>query len=337
MKSVVLKDAGGVDSLHLIDGPDPAPGPSEVVVRMRAAALNYRDLLVVKGGYGSKQRIENLIPLCDGAGEVAAVGAGVTRFKVGDRVMANPFRDWISGPPTEAKLASSIGSMLDGCLSEMRLFGEPALVATPEHLSDVEAAACPCAGLTAWSAIVTQGAVAPGDVVLIQGTGGVSLFALQFAKLAGALTVVTSSSDEKLERVKALGADLMINYRSDEHWGKTARAWTGGRGGDHVVEVGGAGTLKQSMLAIRPAGSIYMIGVLSGARHELILPPIVMQNMRLQGITVGNRDGLEAMNRAMAANGLKPVVGRTFAMEDYKDAWAFLRSGGHFGKIVIEI
>ena len=337
MKTVVLKDPGGVDSLHIVEGPEPEPGPGQVVVRMRAAALNYRDLLVVHGGYGSKQRTENLIPLCDGAGEVAAAGAGVTRFKAGDRVMANPFRDWISGPPTEEKLASSIGSMLDGCLSEARLFDEAALVATPSHLNDIEAAACPCAGLTAWSAIVTQGAVAPGDVVLIQGTGGVSLFALQFAKLAGAATVVTSSSDDKLERARALGADYLINYRADERWGKTARAWTGGRGVDHVVEVGGAGTLKQSMLAIRPAGTIYMIGVLSGARHELVVPPIVMQNMRLQGITVGNRDGLEAMNRAMAVNQLKPVVGRTFAMPDYKEAWAYLRSGGHFGKIVIEI
>jgi NADPH:quinone reductase-like Zn-dependent oxidoreductase len=337
MKSVVLKDPGGVDSLALVEGPAPEPGPGQVVVRMRAAALNYRDLLVVHGGYGSKQRTENLVPLCDGAGEVTAAGEGATRFQVGDRVMANPFRHWISGPPTEAKLASSIGSMLDGCLSEVRVFDEDALVATPSHLSDVEAAACPCAGLTAWSAIVTQGAVAPGDVVLIQGTGGVSLFALLFAKLAGAVAIVTSSSDEKLERVRALGADHLINYRSDTQWGKTARAITGGRGVDHVVEVGGADTLKQSMLSIRPAGTIYMIGVLSGARHELVLPPIVMQNMRLQGITVGNRDGLEAMNRAMEANALKPVVGRTFAMEDYKAAWAYLRSGQHFGKIVIEI
>ena len=288
MKAVILT-ALGMDNLKLLERPDPQPGPAEVLVRIKAAALNYRDLVVVDGGYGSQQRTADLIPLSDGAGEIAAVGDGVTGFKPGDRVVANFFQNWLAGGPTVEKLASSLGGRIDGVLCEYRVFPEAGVLHTPTQLSDIEAAALPCAGLTAWSAVISQGEVGPGDRVVVQGTGGVSIFALQFAKMAGAEVIATSSSDEKLEKVRALGADHVINYRTTPEWGKAVREMTDGAGVDHVVEVGGADTLRQSIRAVRVGGRISLIGVLSGAKHELMLPWIVTQNVRLQGVTVGSR------------------------------------------------
>ncbi len=336
MKVVVLT-ALGPENLKLVERPEPRPAHGEVLVRLTAASLNYRDLVVVGGGYGSHQRTSDLVPLSDGAGEVTAVGEGVRRFKPGDRVASTFFEDWVAGEPTQEKLDSALGALVDGVLAEYRVFPERALVSAPEHLSDAEAATLPCAALTAWSALISQGGLSPGESVLVLGTGGVSLFALQFAKLAGAQVIATSSSDEKLEKVKALGADHVINYETTPDWGKRAVAITGGRGVDHVVEVGGAGTLQQSLRAVRAGGRVYLIGVLSGAKHELMLPYILTRNVRVQGVTVGSREQFEAMLRAITAAEIRPVIDRRFPMAEIAEAFDYLKAGRHFGKVVIEI
>lgn len=337
MKQWRLSGGAGLDYLQLVEAPVPEPGPREVLVRIRAAALNYRDLLTIKGGYGSRQ-LKELVPLSDGAGTVEAVGPGVTRFGAGDRVTANFFQSWIGGAPSEERLAGNLGGMLEGTLAEYRVFHEDGLVATPPHLSDEEAASLTCAGLTAWSGVITQGRVQPGETVLVQGTGGVSLFALQFAKLAGARVIATSSSDEKLARVRKLGADETINYRTTPDWGRTARSLTGGRGVDHVVEIGGAGTLNQSIRAVRVGGAISMIGVLAGpGEGALAIPLVVMQNIRLQGVTVGSREQMEAMCTAIARHGMRPVIDQVFPFAEAKEAFAHMASGQHFGKVAIAV
>src|SRR5215475_10419800 len=241
LKAYELQDPGGVDAMMLVEKPVPAPGPGQVLVKLKAVTINYRDLLTVKGGYGSRQKFP-LVPLSDGAGVVEAVGVDVRGFKAGDRVIGSFFEGWLSGEPSEAKMRSSLGGALDGVLTEYRIFPANAVVKTPQHLSDVEAAALPCAGLTAWSAVVKLGGVKPGQTVLTQGSGGVSIFALQFAKMCGARVIATSSSDAKIERLKLLGADFTLNYKSTYTWGKKARELSG-RGVDLVVEVGGVGTL----------------------------------------------------------------------------------------------
>jgi len=336
MKVVELAGGPGIKNLRLGERPMAAPDVGEVQVRLKAASLNYRDLLAVQGLYSKKMPLP-LIPLSDGAGEVTRIGAGVTRFKPGDRVTVNFLQGWIGGAPSQEKFATSLGGTADGVLSEYRCFSQDGLVPTPDYLSDEEAAALPCAALTAWSAIITQGGTGPGDRVLVQGTGGVSLFALQFAKLAGAEVIATSSSPAKLERVKALGADHLIDYRATPDWGKAARALTGGRGLDHIVEVGGAGTLNQSIRAIRIGGIISMIGVLSGPSHELLIPLVVMQNIRLQGVTVGSREDFEAMLRAMALHRIRPPIDRVFAMDEIQAAFEHMAAGRHFGKIIVRI
>ena len=336
MKAVVLTDLGR-DNLRIEDRPDPVPGAGEVLVRMRAASLNYRDLVVVEGGYGSRQRTSDLIPLSDGAGEVAAVGDGVVKFRVGDRVAGNLFPNWVSGKLTEEKMQGPLGGGSDGVLCEYRVFHEDGILRIPDHLDYRQAAALPCAALTAWSAVVTQGRVAPGDTVLTQGTGGVSLFALQFAKLAGARVIATSSTDEKLARVRDLGADHVINYRTTPEWGREAVSLTGGRGVDHVVEVGGAGTLRQSLRAVRTGGVISLIGVLSGAKHEIMLPFILTRNIRVQGVTVGSLEMFAAMLRAIEQARLTPVLDQVFPMQRIADAMAHLAAGAHFGKVIIDI
>lgn len=325
------------DRLVMAERPQPEPGPGEVLVRVKACSLNYRDWLMVQGSYNPKQKLP-LIPLSDGAGEVTAVGAGVSAFRPGDRVLPHFFPNWQSGAPSVEKFSVSTGGPFDGWLSESRTYPAHALARIPDHLSFEEAAALPCAALTAWSAIVTLGKVQPGDRVLVQGTGGVSLFALQFAKLAGAEVIVTSSSDEKLDKAKALGADHGINYRSNPEWGRAARAVSGGRGLDHIVEVGGAGTLNQSIRAIRPGGTLSMIGVLSGSMsNDLLLPLVVMQQVRLQGITVGSKEGFDAMLRAMSLAKLKPVLDRRFEFSEagVRAAYDHMGKGAAFGKIVV--
>jgi NADPH:quinone reductase-like Zn-dependent oxidoreductase len=315
---------------------EPAPIAShEVRVRVRAVSLNFRDLLTINGLYNPKQKLP-LVPCSDGAGEVIEVGAAVTRFRVGDRVMNNFVQDWESGAPKLEKLRTTLGGPLDGMLQEERVLSERGLVRIPDYLSFAEAATLPCAALTAWSAL-EQAAVTSGQTVLVQGTGGVSLFALQLAKLRGARVIVTSKSDEKLVRARALGADETINYATTPEWGKAARALTGAEGLDLIVEVGGGGTLAQSIRATRPGGVIALIGVLSGVATELLLTPVLMQNIRIQGVIVGHREMFEMMARAMDVAKVRPVIDETFAFEDAPRAFARMAEGAHFGKIVVDV
>ncbi len=338
MKAVVLESFG---KLELRDLPAPSPAAGQVLVRIRAASLNYRDLLMVKGGYGSLAK-PPFVPVSDGAGEVSEVGPGVTRVKPGDRVVMSFFQKWLAGPaqrldPQAVPDKAPLGGPHDGTLREFGVFDEQGVSVIPDHLSYEEAACLPCAGLTAWSAVVAQATTEPGDVVVTQGTGGVSVFALQFAKLRGCRLIATSSSEEKITRLKAIGADVTINYKTTPEWGKAARAATGGRGVDQVVEVGGAGTLAQSIRATRFGGTLSMIGVLGGAAGEMPVALIVMNNLRLQGVTVGSRADLDQMLRAIGTARLKPVVDTAFPMEKWADAMAHMSAGKHFGKVCITV
>jgi len=337
MKAVEVKGSFGLENLELTEREQPGPvGPGEVLLRMKAASLNYRDLLTVQGFYNPKLPLP-LIPCSDGVGEVVEVGPGVTRAGVGDRVAPTFFQGWASGRPTLEKVATTLGGPLDGVLAETMLINQNGLVKVPEHLTDEQAATLPCAAVTAWSALVTQGDVKAGDTVLVQGTGGVALFALRFAKLLGARVVIISSSDEKLQRALEMGADHGINYKSTPKWGKAARDWTGGVGVDHIIELGGAGTLQESLQAIGLGGQISMIGVLAGGMKELNILPVLMRNVRVQGIFVGHRESFEDMNRAIVQHGLEPDVDRVFPLEGIREAFALMKSGGHFGKICVPV
>jgi len=335
MKVFQIQDDWSIDNLTLTERPKPEPGPGQVVLQMRAASLNYRDLVVPQRGYGALTGTLPLIPISDGVGEVVAVGEGVRRVVLGDRVCPVMIQSWISGPPTMKRLSSTLGGPLDGVMAEYMMLNEKGIVKTPEHLSNDEAATLPCAALTAWSAIVTDGQVKAGDRVLVQGTGGVSLFALQFAKMHGAYVIVTSSSDEKLQRAINLGADEGLNYLSTPEWGKAVKRMTGTDGVDLIIEVGGQKTLPQSLRAIRAGGTISLIGVLSGLKMDVSLGLIVTRKLRLQGISVGNRDGMEAMMRAISQHTMKPVIDRTFAFEKLREALDYLTRSLHFGKVCI--
>ncbi len=323
------------ENVRLSERPEPQPGPGEVRLAMRASALNYRDLLVPLKGYGARMKALPLILLSDGVGVVDAVGAGVATLKPGDRVCPLFFQGWPAGDPDDERLARSLGSELDGTMADLMVLPEHGVAPAPAHLDDVEAATLPTAALTAWRAIVTEGRVRPGETVVVQGTGGVSLFALQFAKRAGAFVIVTSSSDAKLERAVALGADATINYKTTPEWGRRARELAGGSGIDHVVEVGGQGTLPQSLRAVRAGGTISMIGVLSGGTMDARLGFVVTRHVRLQGITVGSRDDFVAMGAAIARHRLRPVIDRVFAFADLPQAMDHLAAGRHFGKVCI--
>jgi NADPH:quinone reductase-like Zn-dependent oxidoreductase len=336
LKCYELQGPNGIDGLALVDKPVPEPAEGEVLVRLKAATLNYRDLITIKGGYGSRQKFP-LVPVSDGAGVIERVGPDVREFVSGDRVIGSFFESWIGGEPSEAKMRSALGGSVDGVLGEYRIFPTHALVRTPNYLSDIEAAALPCAGVTAWSAVIKLGGVKPGQIVLTQGTGGVSLFAIQFAKMCGARVIATSSSDAKIERLKALGADFTLNYKTTPDWGKKAREWSG-HGVDLVVEVGGVGTLNESIRATRIGGTIAFIGVLAGPPpSDLRLPLMVMQQQRLQGVTVGSAEDLQAMVDAIAASRMKPVIDKIFSFDQAKQAFAHMESGAHFGKVAIAI
>ncbi|OJH34075.1 zinc-dependent alcohol dehydrogenase family protein [Cystobacter ferrugineus] len=336
MNAYEIRDGFGLDKLVRCERPDPRPGPFQVRVRVKATSLNYRDLMMVRGQYNPKQKLP-LIPNSDGAGVVDAVGPGVTRVKVGDRVMGLFAQNWLAGEPTRASHAQTLGGPLDGALSDTMLLHEDGAVPTPAYLSDEEAATLPCAAVTAWSALVTQGALKAGDTVLLQGTGGVSLFGLQIARMMGARVLLTSSRDDKLERARALGAHECINYVSTPDWDKAARTLTGGVGVDHVVEVGGAGTLERSLRAVRTGGTVSVIGVLSGGAGAVPVTPILMNNLRVQGIFVGHRQSFEALNRAFTLHGVRPVVDRVFPFAEARAAFEYLQSGAHFGKVVIRM
>ena len=336
MRIVELQNAFGID--HLKHGSRPIPSvdsPHQVLIRMKAASLNYRDYLMVQGQYNPRQRLP-LIPVSDGVGIVEAIGTRVTRAKVGGRVNPTFAQGWLHGVASNQFRHITLGGPLDGTLSEYMLLHEDGLVMVPEYLSDTEAATLPCAAVTAWNAIIEQGHIQPGDTVVIQGTGGVALFALQFAKRAGAFVYQLSKSDQKLERAKQLGADVGVNYITTPDWGKTIRNHTGG-GADFILELGGASTLQQSIRAIRPGGCIAMIGVLGGPKAELLLPLVVMQNIRLQGVTVGSRTLHETMLRAMRQHQIHPIVDQVFPFDQTPEAFYYMASGQHFGKICIEI
>ncbi|MEJ2174135.1 MAG: NAD(P)-dependent alcohol dehydrogenase [bacterium] len=333
MKVFQIQDDWSMANLQVATRPEPKPGPGEVLLRMKAASLNYRDLLVPLRGYGAHTGTLPLIPLSDGMGEVIETGAKVTRVRAGDRVCPCFRQGWIDGPPDAAYL--NLGGPLDGTMAELMCLPAEGVVKIPAYLSDEQAATLPCAALTAWSALVMDDRLAPGARVLVQGTGGVALFALQFAKLMGAEVTVISSSDEKIARARALGADAAINYRTTPEWAKATREITSGQGYDHILELGGEKTLPQSLLCVRTGGTISIIGVLSGGTMSTEVGRIVMRQARMHGIGVGHRNGFEAMTRALEQHRLMPVVDRVFEFDALKDALAYLKSGAHFGKICI--
>ena len=333
MKAYRLHAFGGPESLKCDELPSPDPGPGQVRLRLCAASLNFRDLMISKGIYNPKLKLP-LIPLSDGAFEVSALGDGATRFKVGDRVVSAFMPGWLDGPATEAGARSALGAEAPGVLAEEVVLPETGLLPIPAHLSFAEAATLPCAAVTAWNALVETGGIQPGNSVLVQGTGGVSIFALQFARLAGARVIATSSSDAKLARVREMGASDVINYKTTPDWDKRARELTDRQGVDMIVEVGGAGTLPQSTRAIKIGGYIALIGVLTGGGE---FNPIVllMKNIRLQGIFVGSVRMFESMLKAIEVSELRPVVDRVFSFAQAVEALKYLESGAHFGKVVI--
>ncbi|TCM13041.1 NADPH:quinone reductase-like Zn-dependent oxidoreductase [Novosphingobium sp. PhB165] len=334
-RAVRLRHPAGPDNLRLENAVALAPGAGEIKVRIRGAALNFRDGLVVNGFFPAK---DGLIPLSDGAGEVLAVGDGVTEFAVGDRVVSTFHPKWLDGHMDRAELDNAPGAPADGFACEETTRPATHFTRAPQRWGHAEAATLTCAGVTAWRAVITDGRVKPGDYVVVQGTGGVSLFALQFAKMAGAIIIATSSSDEKLARLKALGADHVINYRDVEKWGETVIALTGGRGAEHVIEVGGPHTIGQSFVAARTGGHIALIGAAGGFDIDTMPFAIVQaKRLKLQAVTVGSRRDQIEMVRAIDAHGLRPVIDSTFPLENLGDAFRRLQSGGHVGKICIDI
>jgi NADPH:quinone reductase-like Zn-dependent oxidoreductase len=323
----------GLEGLAIVDRPEPVPGTNQVLLKMHAWSLNYRDLMTISGRYNPRMKLPQ-IPLSDGAGEVVAIGTDVRSVKAGDRVANTFFEHWISGEPTDEKAKTALGAGRDGVLAEYVVLHEDGVIPIPEHLTYAEAATLPCAALTAWNALVAQGKVKAGDTVLTLGTGGVSIFALQFALLSGCRVIITSGSNEKLAKAKQLGASHTINYKVTPDWGKEARQLTGGRGVDHVVEVGGTGTFNQSLASVRRGGQISLIGVLAQGGEANILP-ILMNNIRVQGIFVGSREMFASMNSAISLHRLHPVIDRTFGFEEVKEALKWMEGGKHFGKIVV--
>jgi NADPH:quinone reductase-like Zn-dependent oxidoreductase len=334
MRALRLTDGFGLDKLKLVDAPAPEPGPYEVLVRMRAVSLNYRDFLMVNGIYGPGLTLP-LTPFSDGCGVVEAVGEKVTRFKGGERVATMFFQKWLAGPPTMAGLTSALGWPVPGAGAELQTFHEDGLSKVPDFLDDHQVSTLSCAALTAWRALFEDARLQPGDTVLLQGTGGVAIFGLQFAKAAGYRTIITSSSDEKLARAAALGADHGINYRTTPEWGAAARALTGGRGVDFIMGLGG-GMLDEGLKAIALAGHIAVIGVLGAIAEPLPFPTMIGTGAKLQGVMVGSRAMFEAMCRAMEAGRIAPVVDKVYPVAEAVAAFQAMQGGEHFGKIVLE-
>lgn len=324
----------GIDSMEFVERPAPEPGPGEVLVKIHAVSFNYRDLLVVKGLYNSRMSLPR-IPCSDGAGEVIAAGSQATRWKPGDRVAGIFMQNWLDGPPAPAKVRGALGGDIDGMLTEFAVLHESGLVRIPEHLSDAEAATLPCAAVTAWNALA-HAKLMPGATILIQGTGGVSLFALQFAKLAGLRVLGVSSSHEKLERARSLGLDAGLNYRDTPGWDRWVLDQTDGEGVDLVVEVGGIGTLPHSLRAVRMGGLIAQIGVLSAPAEAIPLPMILHKQAQIQGIYVGSRQDFEGMNRAIANAHLRPVLDCQ-PWTQTRQVLAQMEAGEHFGKLVVKM
>jgi NADPH:quinone reductase-like Zn-dependent oxidoreductase len=338
LRALELQDDFGFQNLRLVERPRPEPGPGEILMRVSAASVNRRDLGVIAGKARNADRYRPpLTPLSDAAGVVADLGLQTTGWSVGDRVTARFFPDWLSGAPAPETMTGVMGGGSQGAAQDYIVLPAHAVSRTPSNLTDEEAATLPCAALTAWRAVVVECAMRPGETVLVQGTGGVSLFALQFAKAAGARVVITSSSDEKLRRAQAAGADLTVNYRTTPDWGAEVRRVTGGRGVDHVVEVGGAGGLDQSIEAVRFGGAIVLIGRLSDSPNGLAVPMIFSRNLRLFGITVGNRVQFEDMARAIEVADIHPVIDEISPLEDAPAALERTAAAGAFGKLVIRL
>jgi len=337
MRVVEIGEDWDFDHIRLAERPEPEPGPGEVKLKMAAAAINYRDYLMVRRGYGRMSGSLPLVPLSDGVGRVVRLGEGVSRVQVGDRVCPLFNQMWLHGPFRDELWGGLLGGPLDGVMQEYMVLPAAGVAPAPAHMTDLEAATLPCAALTAWSAVVNAGRVKAGDWVLVQGTGGVSLFALQIAKMHGARVVATSSSEAKLERLRALGADHVLNYGEVEDWGRAAHQVTAGRGVDIVVEVGGAATIAQSVRAVRASGTISLIGNVGGSKAEINLPLVFMKSARMIGISTGNRDSFEAMARGMSATSLRPVIDdRVHGFEDVRAALQSLPQGRHFGKVCLQ-
>lgn len=338
MKAFVIK-AGSTsfEGLQLEEREKPTPGPSEILVEMKAASLNYRDLMIPLGVYMGGPLSDDAIALSDGAGEVVALGEGVTRFKEGDKVAGTFFRNWIDGPPSQED-RPALGAGVDGVLAEYTVFHENDAVHIPANHSYAEAATLPCAGVTAWHALMVAGRpIKTGDTVLALGTGGVSIFALQLAQAAGARVIITSSSDEKLAKAKELGASSLINYNTNPEWEKEVLSATQNRGVDCVVEVGGLGTLTKSMTSLAMAGKVCMIGFVAGREGEANPQQVIRSGGSLHGIFVGNRAMFEQMNRAIEVNDIHPAIDKIFGFEDAIESYTYLQSQVHVGKVVISI
>ncbi len=336
MKAWVLRNAFGLDNLKAMDPPSEVLGTGQIRLKVKAVSLNYRDLMMIRGQYNPRQPLP-LVPGSDACCEVVEVGTGVSRVKVGDRVIPIFAQSWLSGRPGHADRRSTLGGPLHGTFRPHMVVSEEAVVHAPEHLTDEDCATLPCAGVTAWRALFTEGGIGPGSRVLTLGTGGVSLFALELAKMAGAQVAITSSSDDKLTRARQMGADFTLNYIENPRWGRMVQEWAG-EGVDLVVELGGAGTLEQSLSAVRPGGTVALIGVLDGVKTELALTRIFMSAIRVQGILVGNRDDLQALCDALTANPhVRPVIQHVFGWNDLPRAFETMAEGGHMGKLVVRM
>jgi NADPH:quinone reductase-like Zn-dependent oxidoreductase len=333
MNVIEIRDTFGLDALKLVERPDLIPGPGQVILKMKAFSINYRDLLVVNGVGRWKPPLPR-VPLSDGVGIVTATGNGVSRVKVGDRVAPIFYPNWLDGRVAAEKMGQALGgAAADGVLAEYTLFDQASLVQVPAHLSDEEAATLPCAGVTAWSALIPFGHITPGDTVVVLGTGGVSLFALQFARLLGARVIVTSSSDHKLARAKQLGAAAIINYKATPDWPTAVVELTDGLGADHVVDT--VGGLKDAIAAVRLGGTVAFVGLLSGMTTEVDLVTFMGKCARVEAVDVGSRAMFEAMNKAIGFHEMHPVVDRVFAFDELGPALTYLSEGRHFGKVCL--
>ena len=332
MRSIQVKAPGGLENLMLVKAPDVEPQDGEVLVRWRATSLNYHDYLVANGTIPVK---DGLVPMSDGAGEIIALGPGVKKWQIGDHVMSLFFQDWIDGAVSQKKMAPLSGERVNGYAIEKSCLNENSLTRIPKGYSFAQAATLPCAALTAWRALIVEGRLRKGETVLVEGSGGMSVFALQIANALGAVVYATTSSDEKADRLKQLGADHVVNYRQDEKWGKTIYDLSGD-GVDHVLDVGGEATLRQSIAAAKVGGDIALIGILGGPKTEILLPMLFFKQLRLNGIAVGSADMQLEMVRAFEKHAIEPVIDRSFALEDLVDAFEYLSSGNHFGKIVVD-
>lgn len=336
MRTWRVMAGGQIDGLQLQEEPAPKPGPWQVRVRMLAGSLNFRDLMILRGGYPTMGKAP-LVPGSDGVGEVVEIGAGVTTLAVGDRVATCFFPDWVDGAMTFPGIVTALGAGGVGTFTEELVLHEQSLVKSPAHLTDEEAATLTCVGVTAWHALFEAARVQPGSTVVLLGTGGVSIFALQLAKAAGCRVILTSSSDAKLDRARTLGADETINYTRTPEWGAEVRKLTGGIGAELVIEVGGEKTLLQSLQAVRMQGTIITVGAVSGSGGGVPPRALIPGALRLQGVYVGSRRMHETMARFVAGAKIKPVVDRVFPYGELKEAYRHLESGKHFGKVVVRI